>query len=117
MEYTEILNTIIMTTITIGLPLLITLIFKYLNAKIGVEKMAIIEQEILNASTLAETAVTYIQQKYPNLTAENKKQEAINWLILELDNRNIVLTKEQINAYLESALKIAKDSFGENWDK
>jgi LL-H family phage holin len=117
MEYTEILNTIIMTTITIGLPLLITLIFKYLNAKIGVEKMAIIEQEILNASLLAETAVTYIQQKYPNLTSEGKRQEAIDWLIIELDNRGIELTSEQINAYLEAALKVVKDSFGENWNK
>jgi LL-H family phage holin len=117
MDYTEILNTIIMTTITIGLPLLITFIFKYLNAKIGVENMAIIEREINNTSILAEAAVTYIQQKYPGVTNGEKLQLASEWLATEANNRGINLSVEQIEGYLEAALKVVKDSFGDNWNK
>jgi LL-H family phage holin len=117
MEYTEILNTIIMTVITVGLPLLITFIFKYLNAKIGTEKMAQIEQEINNASILAEAAVVYIQQKYPDITNGEKLKFASEWLATEANNRGISLSAEQIEGYLEAALKTVKDSFGENWNK
>jgi hypothetical protein len=105
-----------MTVITVGLPLLIALIFKYLNAKIGVEKMAQIKQEINNTSVLAEAAVIFIQQKYPDLANIDKLALASEWLATEASNRGIELSQEQIEGYLESALKIVKDSFGENWN-
>jgi LL-H family phage holin len=117
MDYTQLINDLLVTLITVGVPLLIGSLFKLINAKIGTENMNKIEQEINNASVLAQAAVSYIQQKYPDLLNEEKKDKAVEWLTNEVNKYGINLTEEQIEGYLESALRNMKDAFGSEWGK
>lgn len=97
-------------------PILIAFAIEFIRQLIGDAKLKKIAEEIKANEQLARLAVLYAQQKFSDLNGADKYEEAIKWFVIEAEKRGMkVGTPEEIEGFIESALKLLKNEFGEQW--
>lgn len=71
-----------------------------------------ISEKLNQYDYLADIAVKAVEQIYQNEDGEVKKQKAKDYIIDSLDDLNLTITPQQLDMFIESAVKRAK----EEWD-
>jgi len=99
------------------IPLFIGLLAKYVKDKIGTEKIIKFKEEFEAKKILAIAAVQFVEQVYNQIDSNQKYEKAAEWLTSRLNEKGINFTTEEVKGLIESALRIMKDSFGEEWAK
>lgn len=87
----------------------------FLKKKIGIENLKKIEAEIYTNQELAKQVVLYVQKYFKDADSQTKYKEAFIALSNMLDKRGIVLSEDEVQILIESALKILKKEFGNEW--
>ena len=101
--------------LSILLPVLAVMLAEWLRRKIGVERLARIQQELETKQELSVLAVQFVEQAYRDLKGEEKYQAAARWLATQAIDRGINITADEIQGLIEAALRAFKDQFGEEW--
>ena len=83
-------------------------IIQYIRSRFGEEKANTI-------FSIIEDGVLFAQQVYNHLEGDQKKEEAMNYIITRLDEKGIKVTQYQIDGMIESVLKRLKLEYGDNW--
>lgn len=99
------------------IPALVSFALEYLRRKLGTEKMLQIQEELAAKQDLALLAVRFVEQVYTELHGEEKYKAAAKWLAEQAQKRGLKLTDTEIEGLIESALRMLKDEFGEQWAK
>lgn len=83
----------------------------------GATRLRAIANSLELKQQYVDSAVKYVQQKYPDITGEEKFRQAYCIVIQNLENIGINITEEQLEELIESAVRGFKDSFGSQWTK
>lgn len=104
-------------TLSILIPALCIVAIELLRRKLGLEKLKRVQAELDTKKELATLAVKYVEQAYSDLHGPEKYKQAANWLADRSLERGISITMDEIQGLIESAIRMAKDEFGEHWGR
>jgi LL-H family phage holin len=104
-----------MDVLAVLIPALVGLLIEYLRRKLGAEKMKKIQDELLTKQQLAMIAIQLVEQFYKDIKGEDKYNKAAEWLSQRCKDYGLVVTAEEIKGLIESAIRTAKDTWGEDW--
>ena len=99
------------------IPLFVGFLTKYVKDKLGTENLIKLKAEFEAKKIFAMVAVQFVEQVYNQLDGPQKYEKAAEWLTARLNEKGMNFTQEEIRGLIESALRIMKDSFGEEWAK
>jgi len=106
---------IMVNILAILIPALIAIAIELLRRKLGLESLKKVDAELKTKQEFAMLAIKFVEQAYSELHGEKKANEAIKWMSDRLKENNINVSENEVKGLLESALRITKDSLGENW--
>jgi|GEM_PF-1070336 phage holin, LL-H family len=90
---------------------------KLVMDKIGINGMQKVDTLLNQQQTLASMAVKYSQQAYKNLGGSEKLEKACAFMSRLADSYGIKIDSDEIEGFIEAALKEAKYTFADTWKK
>ena len=112
----SILTQVLQSLLVLIIPFLATHIFIWIGHHIGTQKLAKIKSELDTKRGFAYDVVLFVQQTARGLDSAGKLGMAENHLIQCLQNAGLKVNIDEVDILIESVLKTAKNSFGEQWD-
>lgn len=113
----ELINILIVNVVypvaTVLAGIIATYIIAWIRKAIGTETLVQIQQQMELKQGLAYDTVMYVQQVWGHLDGADKKKEAINKFVVLAAQKGIVLTDEEIEVLLESAVKALKAAWND----
>lgn len=109
------INALAQTLLAIMLPPLVAVAIEYLRRKIGLERLAYIKAELEAKQELALLAVRFAEQTFKTAKGYEKYDYAAEWLTERLGEKGIIISASEIKGFVEAALRMIKDEFGETW--
>lgn len=103
--------------LTILMPALAAAAVAWLYKRLGVERVAQIREQLETKRALAEAAVLFVQQVYYAADGPQKYECAAEWLADRATEMGLPITDSEIQGLIESALKLLKAEFAEQWSK
>lgn len=103
--------------LAILVPALVALGIAWLGKRLGVEGMAKLRYQLETKQALAEAAVLFVQQVYYAIDGPQKYECAAEWLAGRASEMGLPITDLEIQGLIESALKLLKTEFGEQWEQ
>jgi LL-H family phage holin len=99
------------------IPALCAILIELIRRELGLEKMRSIQAELQTKQVLASLAVKMVEQAFKDLRGQDKYNHAAAWLATQAGERGIKVTPDEVKGLIESAIRMAKDEFGEEWAK
>lgn len=103
--------------LAIIVPALAALAVAWIYKRLGVEGVAKLRYQLETKQALAEAAVLFVQQVYYAVDGPQKYEYAAEWLADRATEMGLPMTDLEIRGLIESALKLLKAEFGEQWEK
>ena len=107
---------VLQALLIILIPFFSTQLLKWMSHKIGTQKLAKIKSELDTKSGFAYAVVLFVQQTAKDLDAEGKLGLAEKHLIQRLQGAGLKVNIDEVDILIESVLKTAKNTFGEQWN-
>lgn len=96
-------------------PALCLMAVELLRRKLGLEAMRKVQAELYTKQELAGLAVRMVEQAYKDLHGQEKYDQAATWLAARAGERRIKMSADEAKGLIESAIRMTKDEFGEQW--
>lgn len=103
--------------ISILVPAICIMLVELLRRRLGLEKMKKVQAELETKQSLAILAVKFAAQAYRDLNGPQKYSQAAIWLTNQIQKLGMKVTPSELKGLIESALRMIKDEFGEEWAK
>lgn len=117
MEMETILLQASQALLAILVPFFATQFCIWIGHMIGTQKLTKIKAELDAKSGFAYSVVLFVQQTAKELDAAGKFGMAEKYLVQSLQNAGLKVNINEVDILIESVLKTAKNSFGEEWNK
>lgn len=117
MELESRLLKIALDVLAVLIPIAVAALVRWLANKAGVERLQYLQRELEAKQELATLAVRFAEQAFRDAGGPAKLAVATEWLSARAKERGINVTPDEIRGLIEAALRMLKDSFGEEWAK
>jgi len=97
--------------------LLASFVMALLKKQFGTEKLKEIKAEFEAKKEIVNTAVLFVQQVYWAYDGDAKHTKAIERATIMMNEKGLTVSPEELEALLESGLRLLKKEFGDAWDK
>lgn len=101
--------------LAILVPALVALGIAWLSKRLGVEGVAKLRQQLEAKQALALAAVRFAEQAFYDFDGPRKYNEAATWMQQMAARYGLQVTEDEIKGLIESALRLLKDEFAEQW--
>lgn len=116
MDIQSIVNPVLQDLLYAGVVSLVGFIIGLAKSKLGTERMKKIGAELYHKQNVASDAVNYVEQKFSDLSSNDKFNKASEWISNNLAQKGIKVSSSEIEVLIESTLARFKDVFGKEWN-
>lgn len=95
--------------------IVISLGIGWIKKLLGVATLSKIQHELTAEQSIARLGVMFVQQAFGHLDNQDKFDIAYSWLVKILQDKGFKVGDEEIEALIESSLKVLKKEFAHQW--